>query len=288
MRTILTILHDNSATGIKTIEFSNRLVKGISIPRSELKKLNIKTLPEITYSWVYFLIGETEDDELRVYIGQAVNLQKRLEQHTKSEDKEFWTIAIAFTTKEAGLNESDINYLEKELINRATKTERCIIENKNTWNTCLIPLHKKADMEDFIYDLEILLGSLGYLFLTPFINSKSHQEHKEEFYLKIKGNLAIGYLTQEGFLIKKGSTWPKDMVPSAIRNQDYCYRHRPRLIENWIIEERGEQIIFLKDYLFNSPSWAWCVVTGSSCSWRTEWKNKEGVNLSERFRSWEE
>lgn len=283
MRTILTILHDNSATGIKTIEFSNRLVKGIYIPRSDFKKLNINTLPEITYSWVYFLIGENEDDMLRVYIGQAINLQKRLEQHTKSEDKEFWTTAIAFTAKEAGLNESDINYLEKELINRATKTERCILENKNTWNTCLIPLHKKADMEDFISDLEILLGSLGFLFLKPFI-SKDAKSDQEEFYLTTRWSNAQGYFTQEGFLVKKNSSWPIELVESAKNNNYYPSKNRPIFIAKWIIEEKWGRIIFLKDHIFTSPSSAASLVCWRNSNGRIDRKNSKGETLDQKYR----
>ena len=119
MRTILTILHDNRATGVRTVEFSHRPIQGIAVPRSEFKKLKTLEIEELSFSGIYFLIGENEKEKQSVYIGQAVNIQKRFEQHLKDESKDFWNIAIAFTTnKEGNLTESEINYLEKALITR--------------------------------------------------------------------------------------------------------------------------------------------------------------------------
>lgn len=119
MRTILTILHDDRATGVRTVEFSNRLIKGIAVPRSEFKHLKNLEIAELGFSGIYFLIGENEDEKQSVYVGQAVNLKKRFEQHLKDESKDFWNIAVAFTTnKEGNLTESEINYLERELIKR--------------------------------------------------------------------------------------------------------------------------------------------------------------------------
>lgn len=262
MRTIITILHDDSATGIKTIEFSNRLIKGIFIPRSDLKKLYTDTIPEIQHAGVYFLIGENENDELKIYIGQAIHLQKRFDRHTSK--KEFWNYAIAFTNKENSLTESDINYLEKQLINRAIQADRAILENKNTGNTCLTPPHRQADMEDFLDDLEILLGTFGFLFLKSFLNKKELNPDQEAFYLTTRGSQAIGYLTQEGFFVKKESTGPLQLVASAINNNYYPARNRPKLLANGIIKEDSNtnQIIFLKDHLFYSPSSAASFISG--------------------------
>lgn len=285
MRTIITVLHDDSAIGIKTIEFSNRLIKGIYIPRVDLKNLSKFNIPEIQYSWVYFLIWENDDNEQQVYIGQAVNIQKRLEQHSKNEEKDFWQYAIAFSNKEASLTESDINYLEKKLIQKTIEAGRAKIENKSNGNSCLIPHHRKADMKDFLDDLEILLGSLWFLFLQAYHNSKNTQEADQIYHLTLRWSNAQGLFTQEGFLVLKGSIWPKEMASYEIKHKWYSFRNRPNLIEKGVIKENGGSIIFLQDYLFKSPSGASCIIAWTSSNGRKDWKNKQGKTLDEIERS---
>ena len=50
-RTIVTYLIDGNPAWIKTVEFSNRLIKWISIPRKYLKD-SLKR-DELKYSWIY-------------------------------------------------------------------------------------------------------------------------------------------------------------------------------------------------------------------------------------------
>lgn len=284
MRTIITILHNDSATGIKTIEFSNRLIKGIYVPRVDLKHLKDFEIPEACYSGVYFLIWEDESWDTQVYIWQAVNIQNRLEQHTKNEGKDFWKYAVAFTNKEASLTESDINYLEKKLINLAKETERAKIENKSSGNTCLIPQNRKADMLDFLADLEILLSSLGFPFLKPYSNTKDWDKNSlDTYYLSMRWANAVWKLTQEGFLVYKWSTWRKEMTKSMLKDE-YAPIERSILFEKWIIKEEWDKIIFLKDYLFRSPSGASCCISWAFSNGWTIWKNKSGKTLDEMER----
>ena len=275
MRTILTILHDNRATGVRTVEFSNRLIKGIAVPRSEFKKLKTLEIEELSFSGIYFLIGENENEKQSVYVGQAVNIQKRFEQHLKDESKDFWNIAIAFTTnKEGNLTESEINYLEKALITRVWSIRRADLENKNSGNTCLIPPHKKADMEEYLSDMKILLGSLGFLFLQEY--QDKNQTSETVYYLSAKGCNAKGIHTEEGFLVLKGSVGAKDLVKSVLENHYYAYRKRPQLFEKNIIKEEWDTIVFLEDYLFSSPSGASDCITGGSTNGRDVRKTAKG------------
>ena len=280
MRTILTILHDNRATGIKTVEFSNRLIKGIAVPRSEFKNLKNLEIAELNFSGIYFLIWENENEKQAVYVGQAINLQKRFEQHLKDENKDFWNIAVAFTTnKEGNLTESEINYLEKELIARIWYVKRAELENKNNGNTCLITPHKKADMEEYLSDLKVLLGSLGFLFLQEYQDRS--QTSETIYYLTSKGCDAKGVYTPEGFLVLKGSKGSKDMVKSVIKNKGYAYRKRQQLFEKNIIKEDGNTIVFEENYLFSSPSSASNCVTGGSTNGQEMRKTKKGETFKQ-------
>ena len=280
MRTILTILHDNRATGVRTVEFSNRLIKGIAVPRSEFKKLKTLEIEELSFSGIYFLIGENENEKQSVYIGQAINIQKRFEQHLKDESKDFWNIAIAFTTnKEGNLTESEINYLEKALITRVWSIRRADLENKNSGNTCLIPPHKKADMEEYLSDMKVLLGSLGFLFLQEYQDRNLTSE--TIYYLTAKWCNAQGVLTEEGFLVFKGSLGVKDLTKSVKANHGYAYRKRAQLFEKNTIRDDGNTIVFEEDYLFSSPSGASSCLTGGSTNGQEVRKTKTGETFKQ-------
>ena len=56
---------------------------------------------------------------------------------------------------------------------------------------------------------------------------------------------------------------------------------REDLINKWIIKEGDNEIVFLKDYLFTSPStWA-SMITGMPMNGWVTWKNKDGKTLDE-------
>lgn len=68
-----------------------------------------------------------------VYIGQASDLAKRLNQHLIGKD--WWESAIILTTQSKFFNRSDIDYLEAVLINRAKAIGRLDSDNKQKGNT---------------------------------------------------------------------------------------------------------------------------------------------------------
>lgn len=117
-KTIITYLLEGNPQWIKTVEFSNRLIKWVSIPRKDFQ-VALKDIDELKLSWVYFLLGEDEEGNQLAYLWQATILGKRLNDHYKDTNKDFRNIAVAFTYKDGTLNESDINFLEKELITEA-------------------------------------------------------------------------------------------------------------------------------------------------------------------------
>ncbi len=277
MRTITTILYQDVPSGVKTIEFTNRLVKWIFLPRIDIKNLSQIKIDELSNTGIYFLLGENEKWEEQVYIGQAVDLKTRLGQHNKGKD--FWNWAVLFTSKENSLTESDLNYLEKELIKKTIEINRIKVENKVLGNPCLIPNHRKADMEDFLEDLEILLGNLGFPFLQGYKQKDAKKNNDMNYFLQTKGSKAEGLLTQEGFLVLKGSMWPKEI--SLSWKKRWINEKREDLINKWIIREEGNEIVFLKDYLFTSPStWA-SMITGMPMNGWITWKNKDGKTLDE-------
>jgi len=273
MRTIQTILYDDNPTWVKTTEFTNRLTKWLYIPRFNVKDLSNYGIDEYSNAGIYFLIWEDEEWKTLVYVWQATDISNRLNQHNKDIEKEyFWNIAVVFTTKENSLNESDINYLERESISKANSAGRVTVLNKTVWNTCLIAPQKKADLDEFISDMEVLLWNLWFDFLKE--SKKSKDKNKILYSLTNRWSKWKWEYLQDWFLVYKDSRGPKELVDSQIKNKWTAYTNRPKLLERWIIREEWDEIVFNCDYLFNSPSTAAIIITWRAMNWWKSWKNQ--------------
>lgn len=287
MRTITTILYQDSPTWIKTIEFSNRLIKGIFIPRISIKDFLNLNIQETHHSWVYFLIWLNESRKEKIYVGQTVNLKTRLEQHNKW--KEFWHSFLFFTNKENSLIESDLNYLEKELIQKVVDLWNVDIENKTIWNPCLIQNNRKADMHDFLEDLRILLWNLWFNFLEKDDNWFSNVEKysgndKELLYYNKRGSNATGKLLKEKdwFIVFKNSICSLDCTISWV--ETWIETLREKLVKEKILQLKNWVLIFQRDYIFKSPSWAASILAWSNRNGWVEWFDNEWKNLNQIIR----
>lgn len=280
-RTIITYLTDGNPAWIKTVEFSNRLIKWISIPRKDLKEALKRD--ELNYSWVYMLLWVDENDNDTAYIWQATVLWKRISDHYKDTKKDFWNNVICFTYKDWSLTESDINYLERELINEAKRVKRYTIKNWTSWNNWLIQEHRIPDMEEFMEDLKILTLNLGYPILKEVVTKKELENEKNIYYLHSRWSNAKWIYTEEWFLVFKWSIWKSDITPYQLK-QGHIQRNREKFINEWLIRINGDNIELLEDILFKTPS-AWCdILSWWSLNWWIEWKDKNWKTLDENER----
>lgn len=94
-----------------------------------------------------------------------------------------------------------------------------------------------------------------------------------------------GLYTSEGFVVLKGSKGKK-AISGALPASDR--RFRERLIETGVMKEQADTVVFLKDHLFNSPSYAGVALLGRSSNGWKEWKNKDGVTLDKLKRAAQE
>lgn len=281
-RSIITFLVDWTTSWIKTVEFSNKLIKWISIPRKDLKEALKRK--ELDNSWVYFLLWEDESWNDLAYIWQATVLKKRINDHNRDINKDFWNYAVIFTFKDWTLNESDINFLEKELIREAKKVWRYKIKNWNSWNNWLIQEYRIPDMLWFIEDLQILLSNLWFNVLKELINKKELNNNSNIFYFNWRWSDAKWLYTEEWFVILKWSKWPLEVQESVEKNKHYAYRNRPKLLLKGIIKNVENQIVFQKDYLFSSPSSAANLIWWWSYNGWITWKNDNWETLDEIIR----
>ena len=123
-RSINLFLLDGNPDGVIVGELYNWTGKTYKIPRNSLKELNTRS--DLKKAGVYFLFGRDADDNLAIYIGEAEEVYKRLTQHL---EKDFWSEALIFISKDENLNKAHIKYLENRLHDIAKSTNRYKIDN---------------------------------------------------------------------------------------------------------------------------------------------------------------
>lgn len=267
-KSISLFLIDGTPDGVIACELSNWTGKGYKIPRNNLKDVSNRS--DLKKPGVYFLIGHNEDDKEAVYIGESEDVFKRLYQH---QEKDFWTEALVFISKDENLNKAHIKYLEFSLHDEAVEANRYKIFNSNVPTKPAISEAEIAVMSEFSTNLKLLVGALGFRIfekLTKSLTSKQDKYHIDA----ARGAVATGIMTTEGFVVFKGSKIASTEVPSM--PESFKKKRAQIISENVVIDFE-----FTQDYLFSSPSTAAAVVMGRSANGLKEWKLKDGSNLGE-------
>ena len=263
-------LPEGDPDGVKTVEKSNWTGKGLVIPRSLFAETRLR--PELGCTGVYILVGPDENSQLpRVYVGEGDPIGPRLDQHAKNKD--FWTQAIGFTSKDQNLNKAHIQFLEYKLIDMAKAAKRCVLDNANTPQPPSLSEADIAEAEGFLADVLLCLPVLGYGF---FESPHAPTPTTLEFILTGKNITGKGYQATTGFVVKAGSQAVKNETKSI---QAYLSDMRRSLVEQGVFIDNGHCYETIQDYTFNSPSTAAGVLLGRSANGRTEWKTVDGHTL---------
>lgn len=293
-KTIRLFLINGDPNGRVVCELSNWTGIAYRIPRTLIKETPVRE--DLHHCGIYMLIGNPEfsDSQPPVYIGEAEDVQNRLEQHLKSTDKDFWITTIVFISKDNNLNKAHIKYIENRLYEIACESGRYEIRNGNIPTRSSLSEFDVAEMEEFIDKLRLLTNTLGYKIFEPLVihpesshraesvDQQSKNTEPEILYLEArkegrKAN-AAGQQTTEGFVVFKGSEGPVNEVESfGERN----HKKRMQLLAEGVLIHEGDNLIFTRDYLFSSPSTAATIIKGRSVNGLTGWKNKDGISLKE-------
>lgn len=261
-------LIDGTVDGVIACELFNWTGKGYKIPRNLLK--TVADREDLKKAGVYFLIGHDESDLPTVYIGEAEEVYRRLTQH---QDKDFWTEALAFVSKDDNLNKAHIKYLEYALHSEAKGAGRFNLYNGNTPNKPAISEPERAVMLEFGENLRVMVGTLGYKIFEPLAKKRAD---KQDTYIieAVRGAKARGMLTSEGFVVLKGSQIADAEVPSTPASVRFkrAALIADKSIESWVLT---------RDLLFNSPSLAASIVLGRSANGTLEWKLRSGATLKD-------
>ena len=145
-KAIKMLLYDGSLNGVTNISDSAwELGKMYSAPRDSIGDLVSRA--DCRRYGVYLLLSEQQ-----VYVGQAIDLERRTKQHLA--DKDWWTQVVLMTTKDDSFNASDIDYLESRLIDLAGKAGKSDSDNKKE------EIRRRLIFMNLLKRLRLLLRSL--------------------------------------------------------------------------------------------------------------------------------
>ncbi|NRT13374.1 GIY-YIG nuclease family protein [Flavobacterium sp. 14A] len=273
-KTIKIFLIDGDSNGRMSCELSNWTGKAYKIPRINIKECSDRD--DLNNTGIYLLFGKDDEDNDLVYIGEAESVFSRLKQHLSG--KEFWNEAIIFISKDDNLNKAHIKYLENRLHDIAVTSKRYKVENSIIPTQSSISESDRAEMEEFIGYVKILVNTLGHKVFDE-KRIVRVQVKQDVFYIKAaRGAEGQGEPTPDGFLIFKGSKAAHlitaSLSPSLVKN-------RQKLIENGLLVDKGDYYEFVEDYIFSSPSYAAATLMGRSANGQTEWKLTDGRSLKD-------
>ena len=271
-QTIQIFLPDGHPTSIREAEITNRLVKAILIPRNKLDEAAKRDI--VNFTGVYFLFGSSDETtKQKVYIGEGEDCFKRIKSHNRNKD--FWTHCVIVTTKTNEFTKTDGKFLEHLCLEQAVKYARYNTENDTGSNRPSLPESREYDLLDNFETLKILLATLGY----PVFEPKRKKENKKDVFIcKGKKAYAEGEITDDGFVVYKGGKCNLNEAPSQNK---YRRDLRERLIEDDILIQENDVLIFQTDHIFSSPSAASTIILARSSNGWTDWKNKQGKTLDE-------
>ncbi|MFZ4589486.1 MAG: GIY-YIG nuclease family protein [Ignavibacteria bacterium] len=273
-KTIKIFLIDGDPNGRMSCELSNWSGKAYKIPRIKIKDCTDRG--DLISTGVYLLFGKDEEGKEIVYIGEAESILKRLNQQLNQKD--FWNEAIVFISKDENLNKAHIKYLENRLHDIAKAANRYKVDNSIIPTQSAISEPDRAEMEEFIENIKMLVNTLGHKVFYEKREFKVKQKQETFFIKATRGADGQGEPTSDGFVVFKASKAAANIVNSMTPS---FVNYRQRLINEGVLVDKGEYFEFSDDYIFSSPSTAAVMVMGRNANGLTEWKNKEGKTLKE-------
>lgn len=266
-------LPDGTPDGLKIIEKSNWNGKGVVCPRSSFP--DNKAREEFSRTGIYILLGPSEQSDVNMlYVGQGDPIKRRLDSHYANKD--FWTRAVFFVSKDDNLNKAHIGHLESKLITMATEAKRCLLDNQNCPALPSMSEMDVADAEGFLEEILLCLPVLG---INEFTKPQTEaQQEKKRLFLKGPDCQAQGIETPEGLTVFEGA---HARIEETASIHKYMTDARENLLRREIfIEEEGKYIL-TQDYTFSSPSAAAAIFLARNANGRTEWKDSTGKTLKE-------
>jgi len=286
-RSIRIFLVDGTASGLRTAELGLSTIKAVVVPRASLSEAGQRR-PELSKTGVYVLLGPASDGRRHIYIGEADTVITRLTNHIK--EKDFWTDAVIFVSKDEALTKAHVRYLEARLIKLAKEAKRSDLANGTTPSEVgKLPEADVVEMEQFVEQARLLLGALGYDVFESACSvelaaAASDGADAPTFQFAGDGFSASCVVSSERgqFVVVAGSRARKTETNSLLST----YRTaRAELVNRGVLRDAGTHYELTQDYAFGSASAAAAVVSGQTINGRTAWKH---VLSDETLGEWED
>lgn len=282
-RQIKIYLADGTVTGFRHAEIMGWTGQALSIPRNRVKELT--EWEESQKPGVYFLFGvDSETGNDAVYIGEAEQVSNRIYQHLSGKD--FWNEAICFTNKDENLTKAHVKYLESRLVALTNQANRYVLLNGNQPPQPVLPRGDRDVMEEFIGNIRLLIGALGFRLLEPLVKNQNlldldHDNSlvEETFTLKAKKYNAQAKQTNEGIVVLAGAEASKTANSSLSKGYT---KVRDNLIDKGKLVLFENKLVLKEDVLFASPSQAAAVLLGYPCSGPEYWLDSNGISLKQK------
>lgn len=273
-KTIQIFLPTGDPQGIRIAEITTRIVRVIEVPRSKVGEF--LEMPEAKQVGIYLLIGESEDTGApQIYVGQSGSVGGRLVDHNKKKD--FWGRALIAVSLTNSFTNTHATYLEWLWIKLATQCARYQLENGNAGGRPYTPAPLEADCQEIHETAAILVATLGHPVFEPLTKTDNRSLPEAGYFAKSSGANGQGLYTEEGFVVLKGSSGRVETVPSYATSAGI--KVRQRLLDQGILKQEGDRVVFQRDHLFNSPSTAAQMLLGRTANGWIEWKDAKGAPL---------
>ena len=274
-RLIRTFLVNDNPDGLKTLEISNMTIKATAFPRPLLKDFLARD--ESGRPGVYMLYGRPIDEDARpiLYIGEGDPVAERLKNHGLNKD--FWTDAFVFTSKDEYLTKTQIKYLESKLIALARRVD---LDNVNLSSAPTISEVDRAEVQQFLEAIRLLVHVLNLPFFDPLSYSTEPPAENEMIYqYKVREYLGKMAIRNGKYVLLSGSTLAKTFQNSASSG---VQRYRRALEQDGAIVQgrNAQELLVARDIPCDSPSRAAVLVCGGSVSGPISWKHN-GQTLKE-------
>lgn len=278
--------------GVRIIDRANWTGQGVAFSRSHSKEALSR--PELQRTGVYILWTRDDADALPpAYIGEAEQVSSRLYDHTRNKD--FWTNAVAFTTKDDSLDKASVQHLEARLVELANAAGRCTLENAVVPKPPSMVEARAADTERFLEDILLCLPIIGVRFFEARIQPASTSDGKTARSMmsidfsnakveRIRGIVAHGYEDGDEFVITAGSLAVREEVESFPNHFPQYSAYRKQLVEQGVlVEDEGlpNAYRFTRDHACSSPSHASGVIRGTASNGREDWKDANSRSLND-------
>jgi len=289
---ITVYLPDGSPTGIRQCELGTWPGQVTICPRTRVTEL--RGMPLMQRPGAYILLEPASDSRGQAYIGEADNVQERLQQHART--KPSWERVIVFCRKDDNLTKAHVKYLEARFVELAAQANRFKLENNVAPRRPALPISDIDDIEDFIDTSTLLLSTLGIFIFQPLPGTSTsaspspveagHGSHPSDagplagidLFMKepMNGVDARGRYTDEGMVVFAGSVGVGGMAEYLSVGLKLA---KKQMIQDGLVVEEGDQIRLVSNVVMTSPSAAAGILGGGARNGRIAWKDASGKTL---------